>query len=89
MTSVALGQIVYSFIEDHRRTQKGLSPLSIKSYRDTLRLFLIFTARNAGCRIARLSLEHIQSNRVRNLGHRTSLNLLAAYTPYTSMIPRT
>ncbi len=59
MTSVSLGQIVYSFIEDHLKTQKGLSPLSIKSYRDTLRLFLIFTARNAGCRIARLSLEHI------------------------------
>lgn len=64
MTSVSLGQIVYSFIEDHLKTQKGLSPLSIKSYRDTLRLFLIFTARNAGCRIARLSLEHITFERV-------------------------
>jgi hypothetical protein len=29
-----------------------------------------------------------QSHRVWNLGHRTSLHLLAAYTPYTSMIPR-
>jgi len=64
MTSVSLGQIVYSFIEDHLKTQKGLSPLSIKSYRDTLRLFLIFTARNAGCRIARLSLELITFERV-------------------------
>jgi hypothetical protein len=30
-----------------------------------------------------------QSHRVWNLRHRTSLHLLAAYTPYTSMIPQT
>jgi integrase/recombinase XerD len=64
MTSIPLGQIVYSFIEDHLKTQKGLRPLSIKSYRDTLRLFLIFTARDAGRRIARLSLEHLTFERV-------------------------
>jgi integrase/recombinase XerD len=64
MTSITLGQIVYSFIEDHLKTQKGLRPLSIKSYRDTLRLFLIFTARDAGYRIARLSLEHLTFERV-------------------------
>ena len=59
MTSISLGQIVYSFIEDHLKTQKGLRPLSIKSYRDTLRLFLLFAARDAGRRIARLSPEHL------------------------------
>jgi len=37
---------------------------SIKSYRDTLRLFLIFAARDAGRRIARLSPEHLTFERV-------------------------
>lgn len=64
MTPIPLGQIVYSFIEDHLKTQKGLRPLSIKSYRDTLRLFLVFAAHDAGCRIARLSLEHLTFERV-------------------------
>jgi integrase/recombinase XerD len=64
MTSIPLGQIVYSFIEDHLKTHKGLRPLSIKSYRDTLRLFLTFTAGDAGCRIVRLSLEHLTFERV-------------------------
>jgi len=64
MTSISLGQIVYSFIEDHLKTQKGLRPLSIKSYRDTLRLFLLFAARDAGRRIARLSPEHLTFERV-------------------------
>jgi integrase/recombinase XerD len=64
MTSIPLGQIVYSFIEDHLKTHKGLRPLSIKSYRDTLRLFLIFAACDAERRIARLSLEHLTFERV-------------------------
>jgi integrase/recombinase XerD len=59
MTKISLGQIVYSFIEDHLKNQKGLRPLSVKSYRDTLRLFLIFSARQAGRKIARLSLEDL------------------------------
>jgi integrase/recombinase XerD len=59
MTSIPLGQIVYSFIEDHLKAHKGLRPLSVKSYRDTLRLFLVFAASDAGRRIARLSLEHL------------------------------
>jgi integrase/recombinase XerD len=64
MTNTSLGQIIYSFIEDHLKTQKGLRPLSIRSYRDTLRLFLIFAARDAGRRIARLSLADLTFERV-------------------------
>ena len=63
MTNTSLGQIIYSFIEDHLKTQKGLRPLSIRSYRDTLRLFLIFAARDAGRRIARLSLADLTFER--------------------------
>ncbi len=89
MTSVSLGQIVYSFIEDHLKTQKGLSPLSVKSYRDTLRLFLIFTARNAGCRIARLSLEHITFERVAGfLRHLEGERRAIRFVPAISASPR-
>jgi site-specific recombinase XerD len=66
MTTASLGQIIYSYVEDHLKTQKGLRPLSTKSYRDALRLFLVFTARDTGRRIARLTLadltfEHVAS----------------------------
>jgi site-specific recombinase XerD len=64
MTSISLGQIVCSFIEDNLKTQKGLRPLSIRSYRDTLRMFLIFAARDAGRRIARLSFADLTFERV-------------------------
>ena len=36
------GQIVHSYFEDHLKVQKGLRPGSLRSYRDTLRLFLNF-----------------------------------------------
>jgi hypothetical protein len=40
----ALGPIVYAFFEQHLKGEKGLSPASVKSYRDALRLFLTFIA---------------------------------------------
>ena len=40
-----LGQIVRSFFEDYLKVQRGLRPGSIRSYRDTLRLFLSFVSR--------------------------------------------
>ena len=40
-----LGQLVQSFFTDHLPVQKGLRPGSIRSYRDTLRLFLCFVAK--------------------------------------------
>ena len=66
MTTSSLGQIIYSYVEDHLKTQKGLRALSIKSYRDTLRLFLVFAARDAGRRIARLTLADLTFERVVN-----------------------
>ena len=66
MITSSLGQIIYSYVEDHLKTQKGLRPLSIKSYRDTLRLFLVFAARDAGRRIARLTLADLTFERVVN-----------------------
>ena len=44
MTTPTFGSIVYSFFLDYLPQQKGLCPSSIRSYRDTLRLFLTFAS---------------------------------------------
>jgi len=71
MAAQALGPILYTFFEDHLRTSKGLRPASIKSYRDALRLFLQYTARDAHHRISRLTLQDLRADRV--LGFLNSL----------------
>jgi len=38
----SIGQVLHSFFEDHLKTQRGLRPSSICSYRDTIKLFLLF-----------------------------------------------
>lgn len=50
-----LGEIVCSFFEDYLAVQKGLCVSSIRSYRDTMRLFLGFVARDRKLSFARLS----------------------------------
>ncbi|MCX6129138.1 MAG: tyrosine-type recombinase/integrase [Proteobacteria bacterium] len=52
----SLGQIVQSYFEDYLRIHKGLRPSSIRSYRDCLKLFLIFVAKRKKVPITRLSL---------------------------------
>ena len=42
MSAEDLGRVIYSFFLDYLTVQKGLRPASIRSYRDTLRLFLQF-----------------------------------------------
>lgn len=64
MATQTLGPILYTFFEDHLRTSKGLRPASIKSYRDTVRLFLQYTARDAHRRISRLTLQDLRADRV-------------------------
>lgn len=64
MSQPTLGPIVYAFFVDHLRHQKGLRPASIQSYRDALRLFLNFAARNAGRKVSRLSLQDLTFERV-------------------------
>ena len=59
-----LGQLVQSFFIDHLAVQKGLRPSSIRSYRDTMRLFLCFTAAQTHQSIARLALADINLDRV-------------------------
>lgn len=58
MTSTPpLGQLLHSFFVDHLITVKGLRPASVRSYRDTIRLLLVFAAADKGCKITRLSNE--------------------------------
>jgi len=65
MTSTPpLGQLLHSFFVDHLITVKGLRPASVRSYRDTIRLLLVFAATDKGCKITRLSTSDLTFDRV-------------------------
>jgi len=57
--TLTLGQSVRSFFEDHLPVQKGLRPTSIRSYRDAVRLFLIFVSNDLRRPITRLRMEDL------------------------------
>ena len=59
-----LGSVVQSFLENHLLGIKGLRPSSVKSYRDVLRLFLLWVAHDARRRISRLSVADLTYERV-------------------------
>jgi len=59
-----LGQLVQSFFADHLAVQKGLRLGSVRSYRDTMRLFLCFVTEQTRQPIARLSLQDLTFDRV-------------------------
>jgi site-specific recombinase XerD len=61
--SVPLGPIVHSFFVDHLVTVKGLRPATIRSYRDTIRLFLCFVAADKKVKITKLCLEDLSFER--------------------------
>jgi site-specific recombinase XerD len=61
----AIGPIVYAFFEQHLKGEKGLSPASVKSYRDALRLLLTFIATQRRRAITRLAVEDFTAERVR------------------------
>ena len=61
----ALGPIVYAFFERHLKGEKGLSPASVKSYRDALRLLLTFIAAQRHRAITRLAIADLTAERVR------------------------
>ncbi len=54
----AIGPIVYAFFEQHLKAEKGLSPASVRSYRDALRLFLSFVASERGRSLTRITRPH-------------------------------
>jgi integrase/recombinase XerD len=60
-----LGPLLHSFFVDHLRVLKGLRPASVRSYRDTLRLFLCFVAADRRRKITRLAIEDLTFDRAR------------------------
>lgn len=65
----SLGPLVFAFFEDYLKVQKGLRPGSVRSYRDTLKLFLSYIA--GACRrpITRLALSDLSAERVLDFLH--------------------
>jgi site-specific recombinase XerD len=54
-----LGPLLHSFFADHLITAKGLRPTTMRSYRDTIRLLLVFLADQRHTKITRLNLEDL------------------------------
>lgn len=63
MSRSRLGALVYAFFEEHLRGLKAVRTQTIKSYRDTLLLFLNFIAGDAHRRITRLTLDDLTFDR--------------------------
>ncbi len=59
-----LGPLVHAFFVDHLITVKGLRPASVRSYRDTVRLLLVFVAADKRCKLSRLALADLSFERV-------------------------
>jgi hypothetical protein len=86
-----LGPMLHSFFIDHLITVKGLRPASVRSYRDTIRLFLQFAAADKHCKITRLALgDHPFDRVVGFLKHleatvvTTCVRATNAWPPYTA-----
>jgi site-specific recombinase XerD len=59
MKPQSFSTIIYGYFLDYLPQQKGLQPSSIRSYRDSLRLFLIFVAKLHHRGVSELALEHL------------------------------
>jgi len=59
-----LGPLLHSYFVDHLITVKGLRPASVRSYRDTTRMLLVFVAADKKCKITRLSLDDLTFERI-------------------------
>ena len=64
MNNLTLGALVHDFFLDYLAPAEGLRQSSVRSYRDTLRLFLPFVANDARQRISHLQLEDLRLERV-------------------------
>ena len=60
----SVGQTIFAFFEDYLKAQKGLRPGSVRSYRDTLKLFLAYVASSRSRAITRLVLLDLSAQRV-------------------------
>jgi len=62
--SAPIGPLLHSFFTDHLITVKGLRPASVRSYRDTIRLLIVYLAADKRCKITRLRLDDLTFDRV-------------------------
>lgn len=62
--SPSVGTLLHAFLVDELPIQKGLRPASIKAYRDGLRLFLAFVAKDLSCRLTQISYEAFTLDRI-------------------------
>lgn len=65
MSSLTLGRVVRGFFEDYLKCQKGLRLNTVRSYRDTLRLFLLFVADDIRRPVSRVKLDDLTAESVR------------------------
>lgn len=65
MSATTLGALLLAFFEDSLKAQKGVSSATIKSYRDSLRLFLLFVATDLKRRLTRVQVGDLTAERVR------------------------
>ena len=65
MTRPTIGRLLHGYFEDYLKMQKGLRPATIRSYRDTIVLFLRFVADDRRCRLTRLRPTDLTVARVR------------------------
>jgi integrase/recombinase XerD len=56
-----LSQCIHQFFNHYLPHIKGVSPCTIKAYRDTFKLFLPFAARSYGIKVRSLRVEHLPS----------------------------
>ncbi len=54
-----LSTCIHQFFDKYLPQIKGVSPHTLKAYRDTFRLFLPFAANYHGIKLASLSLDHL------------------------------
>jgi len=64
MTAQPLGPILQSYFLDHLIAVKGMRPGSVRSYRDTIRLLIVFLAADKRCKITSLTLEDLTLQRI-------------------------
>lgn len=64
MTTQTLGALLHAYFENHLRAQKGLRPATIRSYRDAIRLFLVFVAGDRRCKLTRVKIDDLTAERV-------------------------
>lgn len=59
-----IGPVLFAFFEDYLKVQKGLRLTSVQSYRDTLKLFIVYVAKQNNRHVTKLSLTDLSADRV-------------------------